>query len=300
MLSSVLQYCSQSARLQLRYLNKSIDAVFTVSSTASQSSSPTPKVSEPSTPVNAAPQAATASVISAASTVVASTAAVTIEPPAAHIPMEIDYASHQTAINNTESVNEYASLPPRFVPSAAAVKEQIAAVLQQNFDRVTLPAIITVTKYVINILNNPESCEKFLTVNCGNKVFLEKVAPCKGAVELLNSIGFLSPEPSVFTRGTVGQSSALVMTSPVDHSFLSGVYDALQATLTELNVEEGSRPLRADPSAVQRRVEEIKAVPFDPFKTNIVRTAQQVSQLRMAIDVCMSYDGGVCRCSLRE
>jgi hypothetical protein len=53
-------------------------------------------------------------------------------------------------------------------------RECIEKLLTQNFDRVSAPCVITITKYILNILSDPSE-PKYRTINTTNKAFQEKV-----------------------------------------------------------------------------------------------------------------------------
>lgn len=67
----------------------------------------------------------------------------------------------------------------------AAIKH----ILSHNFDVKSTPAIITVTKYIINILNNPTDI-KYCFIKLSNRIFVERVSTVDGAHELLREIGY--------------------------------------------------------------------------------------------------------------
>lgn len=69
------------------------------------------------------------------------------------------------------------------------VNESIKGILSQNFDAVSIPALITITKYVTNIINNPVD-PKFRAINTSNKVFMEKVIPAKGIPFVIRIFAF--------------------------------------------------------------------------------------------------------------
>lgn len=52
-------------------------------------------------------------------------------------------------------------------------------ILKLNFDVVSRPAIVTVAKYLYNIIQNPHDL-KFRKVNTVNKIFVTKITPAKG------------------------------------------------------------------------------------------------------------------------
>lgn len=57
-------------------------------------------------------------------------------------------------------------------------RECLEKLLSQNFDQVSSICVITIAKYVVNILSNPNE-PKYRTINMLNKAFQEKVLVCK-------------------------------------------------------------------------------------------------------------------------
>ena len=57
-------------------------------------------------------------------------------------------------------------------------RECLEALLSQNFDKVSSTCVITIAKYVSNILSNPNE-PKYRTINMLNKAFQEKVLIAK-------------------------------------------------------------------------------------------------------------------------
>lgn len=86
-----------------------------------------------------------------------------------------------------------AAVPPSLKMAVEAPtyspQECIKQLLESNFDATSIPAVITMAKYLTNIHNDP-ILNKYRTINIQNKTFTEKVAPCRGANEFLFSAGF--------------------------------------------------------------------------------------------------------------
>ncbi|KAF7634979.1 UBX domain-containing protein [Meloidogyne graminicola] len=58
-----------------------------------------------------------------------------------------------------------------------------------NKEDIKIPAMDTIKRYLQNIISNPTE-QKFKRIKLSNKVYQEKVGPCKGAVEFLIATGF--------------------------------------------------------------------------------------------------------------
>lgn len=63
------------------------------------------------------------------------------------------------------------------------------ALLADNFDAASIPAVITLSKYLINIMLYPEE-GKYRKISTENKLFVSKVLTAKGALQFLYSVGF--------------------------------------------------------------------------------------------------------------
>ena len=68
-------------------------------------------------------------------------------------------------------------------------RECLDKLLSQNFDKVSSVCVVTISKYVVNILSNPDE-PKYRTINMQNKAFQEKILVCNGSMELMQSFGF--------------------------------------------------------------------------------------------------------------
>jgi hypothetical protein len=140
--------------------------------------------------------------------------------------------------------------------------ECINVILSQNFDRVSTPCVLTIVKYVQNILSDPFE-PKFRALNTANKTFQEKVVKALGSLEFLQSIGFVE----------VPGSSSLRIDSSVD--FLERTLQVLQGAMDQLNIPASDRPkIRIAAVAPYQLPEQPE---WDPYKSSIVRTAPQVT-----------------------
>lgn len=136
-----------------------------------------------------------------------------------------------------------------------SVNDCIQFVLAQNFDAASVPALLTIGRYLANVLSNP-SDQRVRAIPTTNKVFVEKVLPVRGAVDLLSSIGF---QPS-------GQQLVLQADTRI-----SAAWDLLAAAYETLAIPDEKRPALKPPAAVE-------AAPFDPFKTIVTSLTPQVAK----------------------
>ena len=171
-------------------------------------------------------------------------------------------------------------------------RQCIASVLSQNLDAVTLPAVLTLYKYIQNILGDPTTM-KFRTINTANKNFVAKVASAKGYQEFLLSAGFVptdaQPNTIVYTPPITSASSTSGYAAVIEE--LEPLFRAQEALLYAL------RDLDTDPEAapytkeiVLQRLQQASSsssrqeTAFDPFKATVVRTAPQPIRLESATE----------------
>jgi hypothetical protein len=206
--------------------------------------------------------------------------------------------SDDLAIPNSESTDVQ-------LPSVEATVSLCHRMLNSNFDCVSIPAVITITKYLDNLIKNP-AITKYRSINTQNAIFAENVGPAKGALEVLFSIGFLpqlprylqSPHlhpPSTAAAAAapklyfqfekiLEEKEALPSSSAHQLTFMSISLlrsireQALVAMMDELDVPLEKRPLPPVPPSErpQQSVAAIPLVPFDPFKPLIIRNLNQV------------------------
>lgn len=134
--------------------------------------------------------------------------------------------------------------------------------LSENFDRVSSPCVLTIVKYIQNIISDP-SDPKYRTINTGNKTFQDKVLQANSALNLMHSIGFIE----------VPGSPALRTTATVDE--LSASLILLEGAMDRLLVPVSDRPKPRQPS-IQSSQSQVSLPEWDPYQSSIVRTAPQV------------------------
>ena len=175
-------------------------------------------------------------------------------------------------------------------------RQCIASMLSQNLDAVTLPAVLTLYKYIQNILGDPAAM-KFRTINTTNKNFIAKVASSKGSQEFLQSAGFQSsdshPTMIVYTPPCVvsaGNRSDNGHTATVEElEALFQAQEALLFALQELNTDPEAAPITKE-IVLQRLQQQASAsssrpvISFDPFKASVVRTAPQPVRMESATE----------------
>lgn len=146
----------------------------------------------------------------------------------------------------------------------------------ENFDRVTIPCVTTLAKYISNIVSDPTE-PKYRYINLANKVFQEKVVPTKYASDYLASIGFVTTP--VDHKGIANPSLIYYPNKTV--AVLIQQRIKLDELMARLNVPEEDRPkMKLKPQSQQTDSTSSSSVAsltsFDPYKVNITRTAQQV------------------------
>jgi hypothetical protein len=167
-----------------------------------------------------------------------------------------------------------------------APKEAMNELLSQNFDAVSRPAVLTLSKYLQNIANHPKE-EKYRVIKPDNKIFQEKVVPAKGSLLFLAAVGFVEKKEqpinkSIFSGAGNSAATTLLGTGATGPSILvldqnnnkleEGIA-ALDSAMNELEIPDEERP-RAPPLSV---VAAPPPVEFDPFKSLVFRQAVQVS-----------------------
>ena len=144
----------------------------------------------------------------------------------------------------------------------SSVSECIDRLLTQNFDRVSGPCIITIVKYVLNIMSDP-SDPKYRTVSTVNKTFKEKVATASAAGEVMHSLGFKE----------VPGSNTLCSAATADE--LKATLTLLEHAMDRLQIAPADRP-RPKVIVNPRAQSEVPIPEWDPYQSSIVRTAPQV------------------------
>ena len=194
-------------------------------------------------------------------------------------------------------------------------RQSLANVLKSNFDAASRPLVITVTKYLDNIIRRPLDM-KYRTINMSNRVFQDTVAAARGGVEVLTSMGFVSLRPPYLLQGSVQAQTSTstlshqlyfsrhyvledVLQEPSDHttgaldggddkrdpsqtvsmSVLLAMRQHLREVMDELEVplqDRPATPLPPPPPPPPTPESAGPVVAFDPFKPFIVRTQNQV------------------------
>jgi PUB domain len=141
----------------------------------------------------------------------------------------------------------------------------VDVLLSENFDRVSSPCVLTIVKYIQNIISDPTD-PKYRTINTGNKTFQDKVLQANSALNLMYSIGFkeVPGSPSLRTAATVDELSASL-------TLLEGAMDRLM-------IPASDRPKPRQPT-IQASQSQVPLPEWDPYQSSIVRTAPQVQSL---------------------
>lgn len=204
------------------------------------------------------------------------------------------------AVVVSESSSDPATNPPAKESNfpEPPMQSVVDNLLQRNFDAVSRHAVLTLHKYLSNLLRHlledvtySDSNAPLRSINLQNKVFCEKVAPAIGAMDVLLGVGYVQvsaqrlvylptvTEVSVFHRELL-QTTLNLLTEAMD-------------TL-EIPVEQRSRP---SPQATAVGViTKVPVVAFDPFRSLIVRTSalEQTGQVEVRVprqSVAAAVDG---------
>jgi len=155
------------------------------------------------------------------------------------------------------------------------IQETINSMLTQNFDQVSGPAIITILKYIYNIIKYPDD-SKYRTISTGNKAYIEKISNAKGVVMLLKVIGFSSVENSnPLSYVLNGDSSKII--PKLEQAELH-----LIEAMNKLQIPEDDRPKKQ--SVVPNRNQSIPINAFDPYKTAVIRNTPQPYRVESEVD----------------
>eukprot|EP01032_Pedospumella_encystans_P011527 gene11527-13397_t len=295
-----LGLAGQSARLQLRFSAGS-SAPFPISV-------PIVPVAEPisATKEDTAMEVVVAEEMSSSPVPATHVAASPAKPVSPVVPRELTKntasalpAPHTTPAPTTSGNDPVAVVvsptlaPPTLstLPSPAAT---VSAILSDNFDRVSIPAVLTLARYLLNILLNPLE-DKFRRISTENKAFQGKIATAKGAVNFLCSVGFVYPPYNNAVLVLLPADSPVASSESSENSCVLGAaqlallqegYAQLLRAMKELEVPVEERPYQgADWATIQKQQEAQRreseqrsasqVAAFDPYKTHIVRTAPQ-------------------------
>ena len=141
----------------------------------------------------------------------------------------------------------------------ATLEGCVSRILECNFDVVTAPAVLTLCKYLVNILDNP-STEKYRRINTHNKAFQDKVSRVQGAIDFLLCVRFHFIDGSLVLEQQEDEETHLRRAL----ALLVGMMDSLE-------IPPEDRPTLRKPRNDVRKIE----ATFDPFKASILRTAPQ-------------------------
>lgn len=181
--------------------------------------------------------------------------------------------NEKTTDNESNNINTSAQTIFTTTPMELAredikdLKEAIKSMLAQNFDQVSSPAIITILKYIYNILRYPDDA-KYRTISTGNKAFQEKIANAKGVSDVLTGVGF------TFVDNSNPRSYVLNGSSSEVRSKLEKAETHLIDAMNTLQVPDDQRPLKQIAVPI-RHESSIPVVAFDPYKAAVVRNAPQ-------------------------
>lgn len=103
--------------------------------------------------------------------------------------IEVPINNNSDTIMNESNNIEIAQATIAVITSQNAVDN----LLDSNFDRVSIPAITTIIKYIHNLISNPIDV-KFRSINTGNKAFQEKIL---NVYNLYNFYSFLFINDSI-------------------------------------------------------------------------------------------------------
>lgn len=220
----------------------------------------------------------------------------TVSPLPPSNTLQLAAGQQQQSSSGGESPTPYGSSaavgsasPPDMSPA-----EALRALLSGNFDATSNPAVVTMAKYIMNVILSPQD-QRFRRINTLNKVFVNKVQPAAGAPQFLRSVGFRPAAEEPSTLLLVGQDGTL---SAGQLARLEEGWEALQAAMKELDVPLAERPagpemtaaaLRAEREARDQAQHQLeRQVAFDPFRAHIVRAAPQVGLLNSAV-ACLQF-----------
>jgi hypothetical protein len=187
-------------------------------------------------------------------------------PDAARRPLDAADEQHKDSTCSTSPTStSFNTKPPTITPSSC-----LHVILSQNFDSTSIEAVVTIAKYISNVLMHPTD-EKFRSINTNNKIFSQKLRVCKGngVAEFFASVGF----------DFVQSTGCLVLRDdgPAESKteLLYAGWEALQHAMTELGIPVEDRPvLRKHLQSPSVYVPEVPV--FDPFKVSVHRNAPQV------------------------
>jgi hypothetical protein len=155
--------------------------------------------------------------------------------------------------------------------------------LSTTFDAVSSPAVVTVAKYICNILSNCND-PKYRTINTSNAVFSSRVAGCPLAIEFLFAVGFVQSS----------QTLHFVFPPEAELHRLERGFSLLSAAFDRLQIPAEDRP-RVKVAAVQI----VPPITFDLYKPSVIRSAPQVGSYTVPTR-CLANDRMAARKEARE
>ena len=200
------------------------------------------------------------------------------------------------------------SLPESQPLQVQSPAELMQSLLQDHFDAVSKPAVLTLARYIFNIWAAPLD-PKYRVLYVDNRIFVDKVASCQGALRFLAGVGFL--ECVINSRRALHLAVHTQCTST--SACATGIKSQREAEWERMNAEETTEALRFEPAvrAIEQALEELSipreerpvaanrsllalqrqrhadgggtvdnsistvplAVPFNPYKTYVRRVA---------------------------
>jgi hypothetical protein len=170
--------------------------------------------------------------------------------------------------------------------SLLSPQEVMKRILFSNFDIVSKPALITLTKYLLNVSAAVASAslfdKKYRSIKMENKVFQEKVLPCKGSLEFLLSIGFQEKKSEkileFFSASSSLSSSADKRAQKEDdrtrsNGLLEEGIDLLYQAMKELDIPVEDQPQRKPRDTALASQPQQPIIPFDPFKPLMINAS---------------------------
>ena len=126
----------------------------------------------------------------------------------------------------------------------------VSMILSTAPSAVIVEAMITILKYVNNILSNPDE-QKYRSINMENKTFEEKISKMIGFIDFLVSIGFIPVGSTLVLDGSTLEVSKLMIEAK----------KLIDKILDKLNVPYDQRPLimRKDAKEIKKDIKTLNA-----------------------------------------
>ena len=154
----------------------------------------------------------------------------------------------------------------------SCLEQVLRVMLESNFDAASAPALITIIKYVNNLLNHFSTLHlpdcKYSRINRRNRLFSATVSVARGAVDVLLAIGFIETD-----NDTLLLHSAVYADEVEGYNYLRNVRMSLESALDELHVKPDDRPPVPPVAATlaNRNGGEVQStaapIDFDPYKS---------------------------------